>query len=333
MFQASPGQTNTITDVDGILVGQSSDKKARTGVTVILPETPSVCAVDVRGGGPGTRESDALAPETLVDRIDALTLSGGSVYGLAAADGVAAALGAQGRGFTLIPQEGVPVSPIVPAAILYDLANGGDKAWGQKPPYQALGEKALANASRAMSLGRVGAGTGAQAGAYPGGLGSASFITEEGWQIGALAAVNSFGSPYMVCQKTGRRIPWAWPFEQGQEFGGVVPQGDEQIATLPPDMKTGSPAGANTTLAVIAINAALSPVEAKRLAIMAQDGLARSIRPVHAPTDGDVVFAMATGGKTVSEPMPLFLTKAGSLAADCLARAVARGVFAAQNMV
>ena len=134
-----PASLNLLTDVPGLRVGHAQDAAARTGVTVILPDVPCVCAVDVRGGGPGTRETDALAPDTLVEAVDALVLSGGSVYGLAAADGVAAWLGAQGRGFALRPAAGVPPSPIVPAAILYDLANGGDKAWGLEPPYRALG--------------------------------------------------------------------------------------------------------------------------------------------------------------------------------------------------
>ena len=140
---ASPGKSNSLTDIDGLLVGQAADMTVRTGVTVILPEQRSVCAVDVRGGGPGTRETDALAAHTLVDAVDAIVLSGGSSYGLAAADGVAAALGARGQGFSMMDLPGVPPSPVVPSAILYDLANGGDKQWGDQPPYRQLGRDAL----------------------------------------------------------------------------------------------------------------------------------------------------------------------------------------------
>ncbi|MEE9329920.1 MAG: P1 family peptidase, partial [Parvularculaceae bacterium] len=287
----APGPQNTITDVDGLKVGQASDAQAKTGVTVILPDAPAVCSVDVRGGGPGTRETDLLAPETLVDHVNALVLAGGSVYGLGAADGVAAVLGAAGTGFSLIDLPGVPVAPIVPAAILFDLANGGDKEWGYTPPYSQLGKQALKNAGRKVDLGAAGAGTGARAGAYAGGLGSASFITEDGIQIGAIAAVNSFGSPYLP----GSKAFWACPFEIEDEFGGRDWPAKARAQDFPPDTKLGAPTGANTTICIVATNVSLSKADAKRLAIMAQDGLARAIRPAHGPTDGDVVFALSTG--------------------------------------
>ncbi|MCI5046846.1 MAG: P1 family peptidase [Aquisalinus sp.] len=327
--KAGPGPLNDITDVEGILVGQAEDDDASTGVTVILPDPPCVCGADIRGGGPGTRETGTLLPETLVDRIDALVLAGGSVYGLGAADGVTAAMGAEGRGFSLIPKEGVPVSPIVPAAILYDLANGGDKSWADKPPYPALGAEAYRKAGGSVAQGKHGAGFGARAGAYPGGIGSASYVTEDGWQIGAIAAVNSFGSPYMPDSDCF----WAWPYELDGEFGGRQPQKGVQPAEgFPPDTKIGMPtARANTTIAAVAVNLKLSKPQAKRLAIMAQDGLARAIRPVHAPADGDVVFALGTGRLDLPEPAPLSMTRLGTIAADCLARAVARGVFAAEE--
>src|SRR5579871_4362079 len=160
MSGARVGPLNLITDVAGLLVGQAEDAAARTGVTVILAPDRAVCAVDVRGGGPGTRETDALASDTLVDAVDAVVLSGGSVYGLAAADGVATWLGAQRRGFQLVATAGVPVSPVVPAAILFDLANGGDKTWGLEPPYRDLGRRAVEAASDRFALGAVGAGCG-----------------------------------------------------------------------------------------------------------------------------------------------------------------------------
>jgi L-aminopeptidase/D-esterase-like protein len=319
------GARNLITDVPGLRVGQATDERARSGVTVILPDDRAVCAVDVRGGGPGTRETDALAPETLVEAVDAVVLSGGSVYGLAAADGVAAWLGAQGRGYGLVVAPGVPRSPVVPAAILYDLANGGDKAWGLDPPYRALGIAAAEGADLAFDLGSVGAGAGAMAGALKGGMGSASVVTRDGFTVGAVAAANSFGS---VVAPGGRAF-WAAPYEIGGEFGGV-PLGDARAG---PDewglTKRHPRLGANTTLACVAVDAILTPAQARRLAIMAQDGLARAIRPVHAPYDGDVVFALATGRRSLGEDPVFALTRLGALAADCLARAVARGVYEA----
>ena len=318
------GPRNCLTDVAGLSAGAAHDEAARTGVTVVLPDEAAVCAADVRGGGPGTRETDALRLEGLVDRADAIVLSGGSVYGLGAADAVCAGLGARGRGFQLVPQPGVPPSPIVPAAILYDLANGGDKAWGEAPPYARLGRAALGAAADAtLPLGRAGAGCGATAGAHPGGQGAASW-REGGVTVGAVVAVNSFGSPYVP----GTNRFWAAPWEQGDEFGGRGVADGAGHAGLPPDTKLAVPARANTTITVVATDAALAKAQCQRLAVMAQDGLARAIRPAHGPTDGDVVFAMATGR---GEPVGLAgLLTLGTVAGDVLARAVARGVYAAE---
>ena len=323
----TPGPYNAITDIDGLQVGQAEDARARTGVTVLLAARPAKAAIDVRGGGPGTRESDALAPGGLVGEVDAIVLAGGSVYGLAAADGVCAALGAAGRGFALADLPGVPASPIVPAAILYDLANGGDKAWGENPPYRALGVEALRAAGPgAVRLGRAGAGYGARAGADAGGTGSASAITRDGYGVGALVCVNSFGAVRIP----GTDAFWAHPFEIGEEFGGVRPPRDHRFeaedwgaAKLDPRP------GGNTTIAVVATDAALDRDGLKRLAVMAQDGLARAIRPVHSPFDGDIVFAVSTGTRPLCEPAPLTIARLGALAADTLARAVARGVYEA----
>lgn len=318
------GALNDITDVPGILVGQAEDKRARTGVTVILPETPSVIAGDVRGGGPGTRETDLLDPSTLVDRADAIVLSGGSSYGLGAADGVAAWLGARGRGFQLMKIDGVPPSPIVPAAILYDLANGGDKNWGEEPPYSRLGKEAAAHAKKGVAQGRAGAGFGARAGPGPGGVGSVSFASDDGLVVGALMAVNSFGSVKMP----GTTVFWAAPFEIGEEFGGAWTTSKPRAIDLPTDTKLAA-ARANTTIGVVAVNVALTQAQARRVAIMAQDGLARAVRPAHGPTDGDVVFTLATGEKPCDGPLQL--TRIGSIAADCVARAIARAVFEAEK--
>lgn len=319
---------NLLTDVPGLAVGQAIDAKARSGVTVILPSARAVCAADVRGGGPGTRETDALAAENLVDAVDAVVLSGGSVYGLAAADGVTAWLGARGRGYGMVTRPDVPLSPVVPAAILYDLANGGDKRWGQDPPYRALGLAAVAAAAEGrFELGSVGAGAGAMAGTIKGGLGSASVVTDDGITVAAIVAVNAFGS---VLAPGGRTF-WATPYEMAGEFGGLPLDG---LRAAPDDwgLAKGSAAAAlraNTTIACVATDVAITPAQAKRVAIMAQDGLARAIRPVHAQSDGDVVFALSTARRPLAEPSSAALTRLGALAADCLARAVARGVYEA----
>jgi L-aminopeptidase/D-esterase-like protein len=326
--------------VPGIAVGCAHDVRARTGVTVIAPERRVVAAVDVRGGGPGTRETDALAAENLVDAVDAIVLAGGSVDGLAAADGVVAALGAAGKGFGFIARPGVPFSPVVPAAILFDLANGGEKLWGETPPYRALGARALAAAGAEVPLGNAGAGYGALAGALKGGQGTASVVTADGFVVAALACVNSFGS---VVQP-GTRAFWAWPAEIDGEFGGARPWDDgppppvgaedwglAKLNPAPGDAGTRT----NTTIAVVACNADATPAEARRIAQMASAGFARAIRPVFAPYDGDVVFVLATGDAPLGATAAgrtLRLTRIGALAADVMARAIARGVHAADAL-
>lgn len=327
---ARPGARNLITDVAGLKVGQAQDLGVRSGVTVILPDDRAVCACDVRGGAPGTRETDALAPENLVDAVDAVVLSGGSVYGLAAADGVAAWLGARGRGYGLSANPAgavsppIPLSPVVPGAILFDLANGGDKAWGEAPPYRALGMSAVARAAEAFDLGTAGAGCGAMAGALKGGIGSASIVTRDAIAVGAIVAVNSFGA----VTAPGGRTFWAAPYEIGAEFGGL---GSAGLAAAPEDWGLAKRPGntRNTTIACVATDVALTPAQARRVAIMAQDGLARAIRPIHAPFDGDVVFAISTARRPMPEDADFTVARLGSLAADCLARAVARAVFEA----
>lgn len=322
------GKRNLLTDVAGLLVGQAEDEAARTGVTVVLAEAPFAAAVDVRGGAPGTSETEALDPVNLVGRADAIVLSGGSVYGLEAAAGVTAWLAARGRGFRLHPD--APSAPIVPAAVIFDLANGGAKQWGMTPPYRALALDAVAQADAMFALGNAGAGLGATAGIYKGGTGSASCTTEQGFAVGALAIVNSAGSPIIP----GTDVFWAFPFEQGDEFGRRRPS--PQIApvdsALPPDMKRPAMAGANTTLAVVATDANLTGIELKRLAMMASDGFARALRPVHTPFDGDTVFALATARRSIPDRNPYTLMQLGHAAADCLARAIARGVFEAQAL-
>ncbi|GBQ96829.1 peptidase S58 DmpA [Acetobacter nitrogenifigens DSM 23921 = NBRC 105050] len=321
-----PGPLNLITDVAGLRVGQAQDSKARSGVTVILPDGRASAAVDVRGGGPGTRETDALDGWNLVRSVDAIVLSGGSVYGLAAADGVAAWLGAHGRGFSLMKQPGVPPSPIVPTAILFDLANGGDKNWGMTPPYHDLAIDAVEHVSDRFSLGTAGAGYGAGAGALKGGLGSASLLTGDGMTIGAIVGVNSLGSAVVP----GTRNFWSGPFEFGQEFGGLGASSARVAGEDWGEAKINPGARANTTIACVATDMALDPDELKRVAMMAQDGLARAIRPIHSPFDGDVVFALSTAKKPLpAGPRQFLVARIGAAAADVLARAVARGVFEA----
>ena len=330
-MSSSPGPRNLLTDVAGLMVGSAHDEAVRTGVSVIVPDEPAIAALAVAGGGPGTRESDALAADTLVETVDAVVLTGGSVYGLAAADGVAVKLGARGTGFALRRAEGVPVSPIVPSAVLYDLANGGAKDWGEAPPYRSLGMAALDACGAEFELGAAGAGYGAMAGQARGGLGSASVVSGDGMSVGAVVAVNCFGSTQMP----GCEAFWAWPYEQGGEFGGVRPPADFALdaddwgaAKLNPALMTGR---ANTTIACVATDVKLSVGETQRIAKMALSGLSRSIRPVFAPFDGDAVFALSTGKIEGAGPRPLLVARLGELAAGCLARAVARGVYLADG--
>jgi L-aminopeptidase/D-esterase-like protein len=323
-----PGPRNLITDVAGLKVGQAEDRDALSGVTVLLTEKSCQAAVDVRGGAPGTRETEALDPVSLGGRVDAITLAGGSVYGLDAASGAMAWLGARGRGFQFAPN--TPSAPIVPAAIIFDLLNGGKKDWGETPPYRALALDAIARAESTFALGNHGAGLGARAGLYKGGTGSASALSDDGFTVGALAIVNAVGSPVIP----GTDVFWAFPFEQNGEFGGRKLDHDFSgiDLDLPRDTKGGAAASANTTIAIVATDADLSRVELKRLAIMAADGFARALRPVHAPTDGDTVFALSTGNRAISEPRFRDLMRMGTLAADCLARAIARGVYEAETI-
>lgn len=313
---------NLITDVRGLLVGQAHDPEAATGVTVALFERPTVASVAVLGGAPGTRDTALLEPEMTVEHVDAIALSGGSAWGLAAADGVMAALAAMGRGF---PIGGLRV-PIVPQAILFDLLNGGAKRWadgsGTEAPYRALARAATESASSDFALGSAGAGFGATTATLKGGLGSASARAATGQTVGALVAVNAVGSATIG---DGPHF-WAAPYEREGEFGNRG-----WPAAIPPEdlgLRFKGGLGRNTTIALVATDAVLSKAQCKRLALAAHDGLARALRPVHAPLDGDVVFAAATGH--TGAPSDAFaLTELCSTAADVLARAVARGVHAA----
>ena len=286
---ARPGPRNLITDVAGLRIGHAHVAHVQSGVTVLLADQPATAAVDVRGGAPGTRDTEALDPVNLVGAIDAIVLSGGSVFGLDASSGVTAWLAARGRGFRVAAQ--APPAPIVPSATLFDLTNGGDKTWGEEPPYRALGRAAADSASADFALGNAGAGYGATAGVLKGGLGSASSVTDDGIAVGAIVAVNSVGSTLIP----DTDVFWAFPLEQQKEFGGLrLISGWPGIdGDLPADMKRPQPR-ANTTIAIVATDAKLDCAELKRVAIMAADGMARAIRPSHTPFDGDTVFAVAT---------------------------------------
>lgn len=313
---------NTILDVGGLRIGQAHNAAVKTGVTVILPDAPATCAVDVRGGGPGTRETDTLTDGGLIEQVHAICLSGGSVYGLAAADGVCVWLGQQRIGYAPGPAP-IPVSPIVPSAILFDNSNGGDKDWGLEPPFRQLGIEACEAASDNVTLGAAGAGFGATAGLYPGGLGSAS-ETANGITVGAIIAANPVGSPYMP----GTDCPWAWPYEIVGEFGGKRPPSDyAHNAATDTKLTLLKAAGQSTVIGAVAVNAALTQKQLKRLAIMAQDGIAMAVQPSHTPLDGDTIFALSTGDKPCESPVAL--AELGVAAARCVARALMRGVYEA----
>jgi L-aminopeptidase/D-esterase-like protein len=328
-----PARRNLITDIAGLQVGHATDESVRSGVTALICGAGWSAGVDVRGGGPGGRETDALSPENLVGRAHAVVLAGGSVFGLAAADGVAAALSAQGMGLQL--RSGSPRIPIVPSAVLHDLGNGGDKNWGREPPYRELGIRALGAAGPEFALGSVGAGRGAMAGLTKGGIGSTSLHLGEGLIVGALVAVNSVGSVRMPDGKTY----WAWAFELDQEFGGggAPRQLMDSSDPAPEESRLLAlgrlQAGANTTLGVVACNADLTTAECKRVAMMAQDGIARAVRPAHTPFDGDTLFALASGelGLDKNQQRAVHIGRIGSAAADCMARAIARAVHFSEN--
>lgn len=319
-----PGPRNAITDVPGLLVGNAEDHPLKSGVTVLTAERPFLAGVDVRGGAPGTRETDLLAPGRLVETVDALVLSGGSAFGLDAASGVCDALRAGGRGYPA----GTARVPIVPAAILFDLMNGGDKAWHTNP-YRALGVAALDSASADFTQGSAGAGTGALTANLKGGLGSASLVLENGMTVGALVAVNALGRATLP---DGRHF-LAGALEIGDEFGGLGP-GTERLPLLGPGYVKGfdPEPGTNTTIAIVATDAALDKPAATRMAAAAHDGLARALWPAHTPFDGDLVFGVSTGARPLDGEAFTARLMIEHAAAHCLARAVARGIHAARSM-
>jgi len=317
------GPKNLITDIAGLRVGNASDATLKSGSTVLLADTPFTASVHVMGGGPGTRETDLLAPDKTVQHVDALVLSGGSAFGLDACSGVADGLRDMGRGF----QIGNITVPIVPGAIVFDLINGGEKGW-KTNPYPALGRAALAAAAPDFMLGTVGAGTGAMAARHKGGLGSASVVLPDGSTVGALVVVNALGS----VTTQGDRHFWAAPFEMEGEFGGLGPDPAGGYTAPDPSLKEQAMGlhaakGANTTIAIVATDAPLSKTQCHRLAVNAHDGMARAIVPSHTPLDGDLVFGVSTNnGPPVDH---VAYAPIGAAAATCLSRAIARAVYEA----
>jgi D-aminopeptidase len=310
---------NLITDVAGVRVGHADDAKLGSGTTAIIFDAPVVASADIRGGGPGTRELDLLDPVATVDAIDGFAFSGGSAFGLDAGAGVQAWLAEQGRGFAVGPVR----IPIVPGAILFDLFSGGDKNWGRFPPYRDLGYEAAKAAGTDFKLGTAGAGYGATTQNLKGGIGSASAQSPSGHRVGALVAANAAGR---VTIGDGPHF-FAAAFEHEKEFGGRgFPKETTQAElALKGDLRQ------NTTLAVVVTDAVLTKAQAKRLAVMAGAGLAIAIHPVYTPLDGDAVFAAATGKKPLNDPVR-DLARIGAIAAQCLARAVARGVYEASAL-
>lgn len=310
---------NLVTDAAGISVGHAHDAALASGVSAILVARPNVASAVIRGGAPGSRDTALLEPHMTVEGVDAVVLAGGSAFGLDAAGGVMACLSERGVGLAV----GAAVVPIVVQAICFDLLNGGDKGWRNEPPYWRLGRAAAEAATGGpFPLGTAGGGYGATTAGLKGGLGSASARTASGHTVGAVAVVNAIGSAVIG---DGPHF-WAAPYEVGAEYGGLG-----QPARVPPQalqlrIKGGAPP--STTIALVATDAVLTKAEARRLAEMADDGLARALRPAHAPMDGDTVFAVATLRKPLAGGAA-GLTGLGQAAADCLARAIARGVYEA----
>jgi D-aminopeptidase len=316
-----PGPRNLITDVAGLRVGNAEDHRIKTGTTVLLGETSFRASVDVMGGSPGSRETDLLSPDKAVEMIDALVLSGGSAFGLDAASGVSDGLRAAGRGFAVA---NVTV-PIVPAAILFDLLNGGDKGWTDNP-YRALGLEAFRNAAPEFAIGTAGCGVGATTAGLKGGLGSASIMLPSGHTVGAL--VGAYPPGGVIAGPDGQF--WAAPVEIDGEFGGRGPySGVVPFAESGKTKREYMSVTTNTTIAIVATDADLTKAQLKRLAVAAQDGITRAISPSHSLVDGDLVFSVATGARPVVDPI-FDLIALGHAAAVCLARAIARAVYEAQ---
>jgi D-aminopeptidase len=314
----TPGPTNSLCDIAGLRVGNAQDHSLKSGTTVVVGDAPFVASVAVMGGAPGTRETDLLAPDKTVASVDALVLSGGSAYGLDACSGVMDGLRADGRGFRV----GTAQIPLVPGAILFDLLNGGEKGWAENP-YRALGLAAYRAAGATFEIGTVGAGTGALTAMLKGGLGTASLRLPGGSTVAALVAANPVGA----VTTPGDRHFYAAPFEMGDEFGGLGPDPASGLGLSRDSRKMSAMTErTNTTIAIVATDAALTKAQCHRVAVAAHDGIARACVPAHTPNDGDLVFALSTGARPAAD---VLLT--GHAAALCLSRAIARAVFEATS--
>jgi len=312
----TPGPTNSLSDIAGLRVGNAQDETLKSGATVVVGDAPFVASVAVMGGAPGTRETDLLAPDKSVAKVDALVLSGGSAFGLDACSGVVDGLRADGRGFRIGPAQ----IPLVPGAILFDLLNGGDKDWADNP-YRALGLAAYRAAQAEFEIGTVGAGTGALTAMLKGGLGTASLQLPDGSTVAALVAANPVGA----VTTPGDHHFYAAPFEMGDEFGGLGPDPASGLGLSRESRKMNAmSARANTTIAIVATDATLTKAQCHRVAVAAHDGIARACVPAHTPNDGDLVFALTTGAKPAADVL-----MTGHAAALCLSRAIARAVYAA----
>ena len=314
---SAPGPLNSICDVPGVRVGNAEDRVQMTGTTVVVPEAPALCAVDHRGGAIGSRDTVAMMPGSIGGAAHAVCLSGGSAFGLDASGGVMHGLRAEGRGFEF----GGKLVPIVPGAIIFDLAFGDAPDWDH-PPWWELGAKAFSAAGEEFALGNAGAGLGATAGPLKGGLGTAS-LQHEGYTVGALAVANPVGGTVMP----GTDTFWGWAREQAGELGGQTPPKGAPKLYRPRKAKPRE----NTTIVVVATDAKLDRDQALRVAIMAQDGLAHAIRPVHGPLDGDTVFVLSTGTGPEIDPWNGVMGL-GTVAADVVARAIMRGVYEAESL-
>ncbi len=319
-----PGPTNSITDIEGLSVGNAQDIDLKSGVTALICDKPCIASVAVHGGAPGTRDTELLSPKNTVETINGITLSGGSAFGLDAASGVQAWMRENNRGFEVGPVR----VPIVPGAIIFDLINGGNKKWGRFPPYRDLGYEAAQNAKGDFDIGTAGAGTGALVAGLKGGLGTASLKLDNGITIGALFVVNALGTPLMGNTKHFH----AALFEKDNEFGGhglptKVPFDVDTVKFKFRDMASDL---SNTTIGIIATDAVVTKAEAERLAIAAHDGIARAIYPAHTPYDGDLIFSIASGGSGI-KPKGDDWTEMSGHVANVTSRAIARGVYEASE--
>lgn len=322
-----PGPHNAITDVAGVRVGHVTRDEPGwlTGVSVVVPPPGTVGGVDVRGGGPGTRETDLLDPANLVDAVDAVVLAGGSAFGLAAADGVAGAVYEDGRGWPVGSQAHERV-PIVPAAILFDLGRAG--SWRHHPGAEDGAAAYRGATGGPVAQGAVGAGTGARAGGLRGGVGGASAVLADGSTVGALVAVNAVGSPV---GPDGRLLGAGWAL--ADELGEVPEPVPAAVAAYWQARRaeaSAGRAGRATTLAVVATDLTLTKAGCRRVAVAGHDGMARSLSPVHTPVDGDTVFVLATGDRPA--PQGHDLVELHDAAARCVTRAVVRAVLAAATV-